>query len=688
MLSSITLNSPWYYYLISALGAFGLSFWLYFRNSRNKDAPKYTLYLLGVLRFLSTFLIVLFLLNILLKRIQNQTQNPIVLLAIDNSSSMTSAKDSLLIKTRFIEELKKLQNGVSEKFEVKTILFGSSNRQSNETPLFNEKETDIDGLIRDVENNYSGENIGALVIASDGIYNKGINPLYSIEKLGFPIYCIATGDTTENKDVFIQKINHNQVAYLGNNFPVEVLVGAKKLKNVDLVIGLYQNGVLKSEQKIKTGSDSFSGACNFTLNASSTGLVRYNVVVKNPDGEKNISNNSQSFVVEVIDNRDKILLLANNPHPDVFAIKDALSGFGNYELEYGLTQNFNKPIKAYSLVIIEGFSNANVNLINDCKAAAIPFWIVNPATVDNLPGLKISGWGNRFNDAELTLNSSFGLFGLSEGFVKFANDLPAIKTFFGNYQIGNGSSSLINQRIGSVETENPVLLFTELNGLKCAVFAGDGLWRWKMRDFAEHNNHLLFNELIGKTVQYLVVKSDKSFFRINPPKIVNENESIEFGAEVYNQSYEAITEQDVNLIITNSEKKKFNYAFSKNKSSYKLNIGQLPAGDYAYEASVKNNNQLMLKKGNFSVKEVLSEKINSVANHQLLFQLANRTKGKVFYPNQTNKLKEALLGNETIKPITYSQNNVTPLIEQRWLIGLIILLLASEWFLRKRHLQI
>jgi hypothetical protein len=78
-----------------------------------------------------------------------------------------------------------------------------------------------------------------------------------------------------------------------------------------------------------------------------------------------------------------------------------------------------------------------------------------------------------------------------------------------------------------------------------------------MRDYADHGNHNLFNELISKTVQYLSVKADKSFFRVFTKKIINENEAIDFTAEVYNQSYELVTEPDVTLILKDDKGKAY-----------------------------------------------------------------------------------------------------------------------------------
>lgn len=687
MFSKIIINSPWYYFLICLLVGFAFAFILYFKNKKNVDVPKKINTTLLVLRFLSVSVITFLLLNIFLKQVKNDTQNPTILVAIDNSSSITALADSLFVKNEFLKKLEALKKNIGENFTVKTILFGNKTLLA-EQPTFTEKETDIENLISDIENNYSNQNIGALIIASDGIYNKGANPIYGIEKLGYPVYTIAMGDTNEVKDVSIQKINHNQVAYLGNNFPLEVITSAKNFSGKEILVSVNHNSQKIAQQTVKINSDNFLSTTNFTINAAIAGLQRYVVNTTILEGEKNILNNSQSFIVEVIDNREKILLLANTPHPDVAAIKDAIINSTTYEVEYGLASDFKKPIKPYSLVIVHGFNTTNQNLIIDCENNNIPVWLINPTITEGLNGVKISASLNKFNDAEPAINKNFGLFTISDELKKITKDLPPLKTFFGNYSLSNSANSLINQRIGVVETENPILLFNENNGIKNAVLIGDGLWRWKLRDFAEHTNTNLFNELISKSIQYLSVKSDKSFFRITAPKMCNENESIELGAEVYNKSYELITEPDVVLTLTNTDKKTFNYTFSKTSNAYKLNIGLLGAGEYKYEAKVKVNNELFVKQGLIVVKEIVSETINTVANHQLLFQLANKTGGKLIYPNQLEKLQNEILNNQLIKPITYTQTTTNPLIELKWIIIILIGLLSIEWFLRKRYIII
>ena len=538
---------------------------LYFRNKKNSDIPSWAVKLMFALRFLSLSLIFLFLLNLLLRHVKNETQNPLIILAIDNSRSMLANADSVSVKQEFAGRLNQLKQQLENKFEVKTLLFGGNVEAGGSNPSFSAKETDLSNLLGEVENNYSNRNVGAMVVVSDGIYNKGANPVFLAEKLGYPIYTVAMGDTNEIHDVSVQKVNHNQFAYLGNIFPVEAVIQAKKFAGKEILVSLFHEGVKKAEQKITINSDHFLTTCSFTAAAETGGVQKYSVRVNLLDGEKNISNNAQSFLIEVIDNRYKVLLLTNFPHPDIAAIHDVITNNSAYELNTVPASEFHDPLKPYSLVIIHGFSAQQQQLVNECKNLNIPYWIINPTIVDYLNGIRITGAIGKTNDAEPWLNNSFGLFTLSDDLKKFVKDLPAIKVFFGNYSVSNGMNVLLQQKIGMVETDHPILSFTENGGVKNGLFIGDGLWKWKLRDYEEHNNNNLFNELVSKCIQYLSVKADKSYFRISAPKIINENEKAEISAEVYNKSYELITDPDVSLVLTNPDKKQFNYTFRMQK---------------------------------------------------------------------------------------------------------------------------
>ncbi|MGZ3884381.1 MAG: hypothetical protein ACXVP0_14790 [Bacteroidia bacterium] len=677
-------EQPWYYTLLCVLAGLVYAALLYRNEKARTSFSKLLLCSLAAFRFLSVLLITLLLMSFFLKRIVNQTEKPLILIALDNSSSVVAGKDSAAVKTGILRNIEYLNAALSEKYAVQSLLFGSK-VEAGSRPGFTDKETDISQLLREVDNGYANRNIGALVIASDGIINKGSSPLAMTEKFKFPIYTIALGDTTLKKDLFIQKINHNQVVYLGNKFPVEVSVQAIKLKGKSSAVSISQGGSKKAEQALSVNSDNFTQTLNFVLEADKPGVQKYTVQASPAAEETNLINNNQSFVVEVIDNREKILILAQAPHPDIAALKESIESSPSYEVETALVSDFTKPLKPYSLVIFHGLTLNNNRFWNELSTNGQPFLLIHPQLGDNLPGVKMATSYNKLNETEAVLNKNFTLFNVSDELKNFIKDLPPVNSFFANYSVSAGANSLLLQKIGIVETENPLFVFNSNSGQKSALFFGDGLWRWKLRDYAEHDNSNLFNELFGKTVQYLSVKADKSFFRLFTKKIINENEAIEFNAEVYNKSYQLITEPEVSIHLSDEAGKEYAYTMSKNANSYFIEAGLFPPGEYKYKASVKADGELYAQSGSITVKAIVAERINTVADHNLLFQLAKSTGGKLVYPEQVKELEKILLNNELIKPITYSQKQLSDLIDLKWIFFLILGLLSVEWFLRKRN---
>jgi hypothetical protein len=678
-------NYSWYYTLLCFVAGFVFSALLYLRDKQNAERSKILLYSLTLLRFASISIIALLLLDVFIKRLVNETEKPIIILAQDNSSSLIAGKDSIDIKTEYTKALATFANAIKDKYDVKTYQFDTESKLS-EIFDFKGKETDISKLFLDLENNYANKNIGAVILATDGIYNKGTNPLYSISKFNSPIYTIALGDTIPLKDVWIQTINHNQVAYLGNSFPAEVVINAIDLKGKSVTVSIAQAGKIFKSELVTINSNNFSSSLNFSIDSDKPGIQKYTVSISTLDEDKNSQNNTQSFIIDVINNREKILILANAPHPDIAAIEQSISSAQTYEVEVALINEFAKPLKPYSLIILHQTATIpqrfSVELKgNNQSVFYIGNDVINYATAQSTKRIGES----RKNDVEAAFRKDFTLFNVSSELQNYFKEFPAVKCNFGKTPVSNGSNTLLTQKIGMIETDEPLMTFSEIDGVKTCGFLGEGLWKWRMRDFADHDNHNLFNELINKTVQYLSVRADKSFFRVFTKKIINENETIDFTAEVYNQSYEFVTEPDVTLILKDSKGKTYNYTFNKKQTMYSLSAGQFAAGEYSYEAKVKFGDKLYTKSGIVIIKEIVSEKINTVANHQLLYQMAKQSGGKLFYKNQLDQLQKEILSSESIKSITFSHKQLTDLVNLKWIFGIILCLLSAEWFLRKHN---
>jgi hypothetical protein len=255
---------------------------------------------------------------------------------------------------------------------------------------------------------------------------------------------------------------------------------------------------------------------------------------------------------------------------------------------------------------------------------------------------------------------------------------------FGNFGATAQAQVLLRKRIGKVDTEQPLLAVGETNGVKTGVLLGEGFWRWRLFDFLQHQNHEIFDELIGKTVQYLSLKEDKRKFRVTLDRnIFNENEPVTFGGELYNDNYELTNDPDVAMSIRNRDGKEFTYTFNKLGKAYTLNAGILPVGGYTFKATVNFNGQSLVYEGKFSVQPIELELFETTANHAVLRQLSAKFGGETVYFNQLASIADKIKANETVKPVIYQTTQTNPLINLKWIFALLALLLAGEWFLRR-----
>jgi hypothetical protein len=164
-----------------------------------------------------------------------------------------------------------------------------------------------------------------------------------------------------------------------------------------------------------------------------------------------------------------------------------------------------------------------------------------------------------------------------------------------------------------------------------------------------------------------------------------ENEAVEIGAEVYNESYEMVNQEDVNITITDEEGKNYPFTLGKTENSYYLNAGTFPVGKYNYNASVKSGKTAYQKSGTFIVAPVNLESLNTVADHNLLYRLATAHGGELFYPSSIDAMIGKINSREDIRPVIYNQKRFSDLTGNLILFFIILTLLTAEWYIRKRN---
>jgi len=668
---------------------------LYYKSDFFRDQSKKLNVPLGVLRFLGVTLIGLLLLAPIIKRLFTETKAPIVVIAQDNSESL-KANMSAEELASYSDQISQLSAELDENYDVRVVTFGESVNESSEFS-YSDKVTNISNAFSYIYDNYSDQNLGAVILASDGIFNEGASPIYSSAKLDAPVYTIALGDTTIKRDLKIRKVFHNQIAYLGDQFNVEVDISAYNCtaQRPNLTVSKFVNGkysTIKEEAFLINNNDFFTTK-TIVLDADAPGVARYRISLSRVKDEVSSINNTQEIFVDVLDARQKIAILANAPHPDLTAIKTALETNKNYEIEIKYAKDPVTNWTDYDLAILHQLpskQNPITNTLSQLVQRKIPTWYIvglqsDLSAVSRAQALvDITGDGRNTNDVYAAVNNDFNLFTIDE---RLANALPAfapVTSPFGEYIADATGQVLLYQKIGKIDTKYPLLIFGEEDGAKKAIFNAEGIWKWKLYDYLQHENHELFNEMIRKTAQYLTVKDDKRRFQVNiPKKIFKENERLSFDAILYNQSYELINDPEVNLVIKDSDNKDFNYVFSKKDKSYSLDAGFFPIGNYTFTGKTNHAGQALEYKGQFSVQPIQKEQFETTANHGLLAQLSAQFGGQMVYPSQINTLAASIQESGNVLPVMYQSTQTRSIINLKWIFFLIFGLLAVEWFVRR-----
>ncbi|MDD3876212.1 MAG: hypothetical protein PHT69_06295 [Bacteroidales bacterium] len=681
--------SAWYLLLFLLLGG-GLAYILYIRNNK-EDFPQKTRYLLFFIRLICFSFIAFFLLNPLLRMMVRQTEKPIIIFAQDNSESIRFNPDSAFYSETYPALINDFLKKLEADFHVFQFSFGE-NVSENLGFNFNEKLTDIGKMLDYSRSTFYNRNVGAMVLASDGLYNKGINPVYSLNNITYPIYTLALGDTNVYKDAILEKLHFNKVVFLNNKFPLEINISAHKAKgqSCNLIVNIDDKTV--HNQRLNFNDEDFIQTISLVFDADKPGKRKISVSLSPIEGEINTVNNAATVFFDVIDNRSKILLLFNAPHPDVAAIKSAIENNVNYEVISQEAGSFRGNFESYNLVILHNLpsqTNAANHFFTKLNTSDVPvFYILGNQSNINLfntmnTGLTISNVRGNVNEAMPAFNRDFNLFTLDDKTKITLGSLPPLNSFFGQYNFMPSVNIVFFQKIGQVITRQPMLMFNEMNGKKTAVMTGEGYWRWRLVDFARNGNQDATNEIINKTVQYLALKLNKDNFRIITKDIFYENENILFDAEVYNESFEPVNSEDINLAVKDENNKVFTFVFSKTSDSYTLDAGRLPVGHYTYQAQVKNGNNILQRTGSFIVAPLNIESLNTIADHRILYNMSVKNNAELFYPNNLDALYNKILENEEIKPVIYEKIDMSELINLYGLLFFIALLLSIEWFTRK-----
>ena len=363
------------YVILAGVISIALAVFMYGYKSKQKGSLRWVF---GILRFITLFSILLLIINPKFKSETYTIEKPKLPVLVDNSASIAELEQSENV-SELLQKLKE-NDAINEKFDVSYFSFGNDFRESDSLS-FDEKNTNISKALASANELFKNQTAPTIVI-TDGNQTLGNDYEFSSAKYINPIYPVILGDSIKYTDLKIEQLNTNRYAFLKNQFPVEVIVTYSGANSVSSEFVVTQGATKVYRTNISFSENETSKTLNFTLNASSVGLQKYTVQLLPLADEKNKTNNSKQFAVEVIDQATNVLVVSKLSHPDLGALKKAISS------NEQRTISFKKPAEAigflndFQLVILYQPDRSFASVFAEIEKLNKNTWVISGLQTD------------------------------------------------------------------------------------------------------------------------------------------------------------------------------------------------------------------------------------------------------------------------------------------------------------------
>ncbi len=665
------------YIILSGIVALLLALFQYLYKNKGKSKRNI---LFSFLRFISIFSILLLLINPKFEQLHVYIEKPNLVIAVDNSNSVKHLKHENEAKA-VLEAI--LNNKLlNEKFNIDIYTFGEA-LKAIDSVTFLEKQTNIDDAFNKLTQIYK-QTISPTIFITDGNQTYGNDYEFIASTYKQPIYPVILGDTITYADLKIQQLNVNRYAYLKNSFPVETIVVYNGNTNISSRFIVTQGNTTVYSESISLTKNKNSKTINFTLPANSVGVGAYKATIIPIDNEKNTVNNTKNFAIEVINQKTKIAIVSDFSHPDLGAFKKSIESNEQRSVVFLNSNEIINQINDFQLIILyqpNGKFKSILELLQ--KENKNKFVIIGSKT--DLPFLNASikeydhDIINQTESYQATLNENYSPFIIDD--IDFESFPPLIS----NYDPVTFSvpfETILAKSINSIEINEPLLATFEREGRREAVLFGENIWQWRAQSFINSKTFNQFDDFIGKLVQYLASDKKQTRLNVDYESFYNGGHNVILKAQFFDKNYVFDTRETLIITVKNKisdEEKTFPLILKNN--NYEVDLNNLAPSEYSFVIKAENEN--ISKSGDFTIIEYNVEQQFLNANVTKLQQIATNSGGASYFIDNTENLTNNLLNDNRFNPVQKSNKNIIPLIDYKYLLFLIALSLAIEWFLRK-----
>jgi len=712
----LVLNRPVWLFAVLLILSIGVSLWIYRRTV--PPLSRWYRILLTALRMSAMIILVFLLSEAILSISYTRSEKADVAVLVDHSESMR-INDGSRSRADLVRDMLS-SSGMSrfnDAYHVHYFLFGEKvvNPGPNfpDSLRFADKVTDFYGALEEIQINHMSESYSAVLVLSDGVYTKGMDPVYIAEQLGVPVYAVCIGQNVPQNDILLTRVLTNKIAYRNQEIPVHVSVRGPGYEGRKVMVAVMDKQRVLSRKEMTIPAEGFAGDVRFQLKPDSVGLHSWTVRVSGFADELISDNNSRNFIIQVLPDKQRVFLLADAPSPDLAFLKRALQTenincttrtIKNQSDFYEGTMPSSARLSEMDVFILLNIPGHDTPawlwdqiqqiLVNDRK----PFFVIAGKRVDTdrlftlrscLPVDHLYN-SQEYNVLPLIPSDSeyhpvVQLIGSRQESQKAWEELPPVYTSFSQVQVHDDAGILLNglsDSPGLNSSVTPLLISRHMGAQKTAVFLGSGFYKWDLGPWGLHIKNDPARGFIHKLVRWLAIHEDnKQVLLSSDQKMVDPGENVVVSVQVYDRTYQPLNDADVGLEIRTETDRYTMDLVRIGNGLYQKEMTFFQGGRYRMKARVSRYGRMIGSDSTFFiVHEMNPELMITNTNPELMLRLAQASGGLA---GPADSL-DVMLAHMDFPPKQIEiEHRIIP-VHHYWLLCVLLGLLGMEWMIRKR----
>lgn len=681
-MSLFFVSNPLWLLLITAFAA-GFSYFLY---SREKRIPQKKLrWVVGLCRFLLLWILGALLLEPLLNSQISQEEKSVIVLAVDASESMV-VKDSSWTQElpSFVESIK---SAFASSNQVEVVSIAGDVEEGLPTE-WKGGTTHLSALFPYISKEYPGAHIGGVVMISDGIYNRGQNPVFASQSATYPIYTLGIGDTAAQVDAWVDNIRLNSKSYVGNEFPVRTQVRARGMTGKNLQVKVTVDGKVQVSENWTPRSQNDLKSLQLYYPATEPGLIPIEVTIEgaNLSGDSNPENNSQKRYVEVIDQQKKVLLLAGSPHPDINALRSAFQKGGEFQVVLSVG-SATEELSDYELVVIHDINGTQyLRYKPELRDFAGGLIIIEgekiyPVTLEgdlfNVPSSSLFT-----EDGQMILVPSNGLLDFNEEGIDLMAKSPPMTLQVSKFK-PSGFKTLATAQLKGVNTPYPIVMSGSVKGYPRTLIRGTNFWRTRMFEYSEEEHFVQFDSFWNTIFRFNGTFGAQDRLIVNYENQIDKGLPAVFSISVLTADLKPTLSADVSITVKGEDSDPLQYNAARNGKTFERRIANLSPGEYSFVVKAQYGDEELTQSGVFSVSDYSLETLQTTARWDVLSKMSEESYGAFAPWANRNSVMISLENSGVQTPKIKTVDRITKAVSQPFFLILLILLLTLEWGIRR-----